>query len=407
MRLSFAHWCGFIVLTTSMAAYGQGLSTATNASPQGPAAPAAPAIQGAAPGPFADDSRSLFAPVENGFELSGRLSSIEGDPARWQRYEDLRDGVLFTGARVHRETADWTASAGADNVGWRDQRFFGSYARTGRLEVSGLWDQIPQFYSIDTRTPFAGQGDGVLILDDNAQRAASHNAYLSISPQFELRERRDIGAFRVSATPSARLDFTGRFTTTKHSGELPWGADFGFSNDNEVALPYRSRTNDVELGGAWTNQRALLRAAYSGSWFENQDDTLTWDNPLVLADSATAPGRGRTALWPSNSLQTVSTGGYARFARRTQLTGSVAFGWWNNDEPLLPFTVNAALPQLPLPRATTGPPPTRCPPTSRWSRARTVSGGSARASAATITTTTRPKPRSLSSSTTTRPWPPA
>jgi hypothetical protein len=48
----------------------------------------------------------------------------------------------------------------------------------------------------------------------------------------------------------------------------------------------------------------------------------------------------------------VSTAGYAKFAHRTQLTGSLAVGWWNNDEALLPFTVNSALPQLPLPRST-------------------------------------------------------
>ena len=66
-----------------------------------------------------------------------------------------------------------------------------------------------------------------------------------------------------------------------------------------------------------------------------------------------APGRGRMALWPSNSAQTVSAAGYTKFARRTQLTGFVSFGFWSNDEPLQPFTINATLPQLTLPRATT------------------------------------------------------
>src|SRR6185436_16605343 len=85
----------------------------------------------------------------------------------------------------------------------------------------------------------------------------------------------------------------------------------------------------------------------------NIDDTLTWDNPLVLTDTSSASGHGRTALWPSNSLQTLTTSGYAKFARRTQVTGSLSFGWWNNDEALLPFTINSALPQLALPRTTT------------------------------------------------------
>ncbi len=287
------------------------------------------------------------------FQISGRVSSVSGDPARWQRYQDLRDGLLFTQGRVLRETADWTGSFSADNVGWRDQRYSGNYERIGFLKINGLWDEIPQFYSVDTNTAFTEADDGVLLLDDNAQRAASHNAYLSISPQFDLRERRAVGTFRVSATPTTQLDVSGGFTTTKHSGELPWGASFGFSNDNEVALPYRSRTNDVDMGLEWTNDKAMFRAGYNGSWFNNQADTLTWDNPLVLTDRADASGHGRMALWPSNSLQTLSAAGYAKFARRTQLTGSLAFGWANNDEPLQPFTINSALPQFALPRATT------------------------------------------------------
>ena len=102
----------------------------------------------------------------------------------------------------------------------------------------------------------------------------------------------DLAAIRPARAPRHRhvsrqrhtddsLDVTGGFTTTKHSGELPWGASFGFSNDNEVALPYRSRTNDMDVGLEWTNNRAMFRAAYNGSWFDNQADTLTWDNPLV------------------------------------------------------------------------------------------------------------------------------
>jgi MtrB/PioB family decaheme-associated outer membrane protein len=363
MRLHLrAYFCGVLILAAPVASRAQTLAATGSAVAQSqpPAAPApaqqaAPAGQQAAPmtGPLAEDSRSLFEPRENMFQLSGRLSSISGDEARWQRYEDLRDGLLFTEGRLFRETPDWSLSAGADNVGYRDQRYTGTYERIGRFSLSGMWDEIPQFYSIDTRTPFTSAGDAVLVLDDNAQRAANHNAYLSISPQFDLRERRDIGTFNVAATPTTAIDVTGRFTTTKHSGELPWGADYGFSNDNEVALPYNSRTNDLDIGAAWTNTRAMLRAAYTGSWFNNLDDTLVWDNPLVLTDAVEAPGRGRMALWPSNSMQTLSGAGYAKLARRTQLTGSLAFGWWSNDEPLLPFTINSALPQLPLPRTTT------------------------------------------------------
>jgi MtrB/PioB family decaheme-associated outer membrane protein len=311
------------------------------------------------PGQEPDSSRSLFETTSRQLEVGGRFSDVSGDPARFQRYQDIRDGALFTNVRYARQDPGelWLFRATADNVGWRDQRYSAGYERTGRFVVNGLWDQIPQFYSIDTRTPYTPP-PSPLLLDDTTQRQiqngqATLSAYVPLATQFDFVERRDVGNFNLLATPTPQLDVKASFTTTRHSGELPWGASFGFSNDVEVALPYDSRTNDVTLGTEWMNSRNMVRVAYNGSWFDNLDDTLVWDSPLRLDDSTSAPGRGRMALWPSNSAQTVSAGGYSKFARRTQVTGFISYGFSNNDEPLQPFTINAALPQLVLPRGST------------------------------------------------------
>ena len=189
---------------------------------------------------------------------------------------------------------------------------------------------------------------------DPERRQANLNAYVPLAPAFELRERRDIGRVDLVATPKPNLDVTANFTTQKHSGELPWGASFGFSNDVEVALPYDSRANDFTIGTEWTNTRNMLRVAYTGSWFDNLAPTLTWDSPLRLDDNADAgPGRGRMSLWPSNSAQTISFAGYTKLAHKTQVTGSFSYGLWSNDEALEPFTINTTLPQFALPRANT------------------------------------------------------
>ena len=303
-------------------------------------------------------TRSLFDSVWNQVQFGGRLSDIDGDPARWQRYQDLRDGVLVTDFKFAREAADgrWLFKTTADNVGYRDQRYWGTYEQVGRFSVTGLWDEIPQFYSVDTRTPYTTTVSP-LLLDDATQSSiqngqATLSAYDAIATQFDLRERRDIGHVRAVMMATPQLDITGSFTTTKHSGELPWGASFGFSNDVEVALPYDSRTNDLNIGTEWTNGRNMFRVGYTGSWFDNLDDTLVWDSPLDLVDGVENPGRGRMSLWPSNSAQTVTAGGYTKFARRTQLTGFLSYGLWSNDETLQPFTINSALPVLALPRST-------------------------------------------------------
>jgi MtrB/PioB family decaheme-associated outer membrane protein len=325
-----------------------------------PTAAHAQAAAGAQSQPAADDtSRSLFDVAPNQFSFSGRLANVDGDPARWQRYQDLRNGVLFTDARFTREDPNgfWSFRGSADNVGWRDQKYSAHYERAGKLVITGLWDQIPQFYSVDTKTPYTSFVSP-LPLPDATQRAiqtgqATLSAYVPIAPQFDLKERRDIGNLNVLASLTPHLDVKAAFTTTKHSGELPWGASFGFNNDVEVALPYNSRTNDLTLGSEWTNNLTMFRVAYNGSWFDNIDDTLVWDSPIRLDDISTAPGRGRMALWPSNSANTVSASGYRKFAHKTQLTGFISYGLWSNNEPLQPFTINSAIAPIALPRANT------------------------------------------------------
>ena len=322
-----------------------------------PAQPAQKPVQAAAP---VEEARGLFEETWRQFFVGGRFSSIDGDPARFQRYGDFRDGLLFTKARWANDdpAGKWSYKFTADNTGYRDQRYFGEYERVGRFRISGLWDEIPQFYSVDTMTPFTTT-ESPLLLDDATQLAiqqgnpAKLNLYVPQAGQFDLTERRDVGHVNFRGTPSRNIDVTAAFTTTRHVGELPWGASFGFSNDVEVALPYNSRTNDMNLGAEWTNGRQMLRVGYTGSWFENLDDTLIWDSPLTLNDTTLVPGRGRMALWPTNSANTVSFTGYSKLAHRTQVNGFVSFGTWTNDEPLQPFTINPTLTQFVLPRATT------------------------------------------------------
>ena len=316
--------------------------------------------QAPAPGadPAVEDTGSLFAPRWNEVEIGGRWTSIDGDEARFQRYQDMRSGLLVDNLRVEHGTDIWSVQFGADNIGYRDQRFVGTVERPGLITVSGMWDQVPQFYSTDTRTPYSPIGGTPIGLDDATQlaiqqRQATSSAYIPQAAQFDMRERRDIGAVTASVTPTRGLDVKTSFTTTKHSGELPWGAGFGFGSDVEVALPFDSRTNDLTVGAEWTSDRAMVRLAYDGSWFDNLEDTLVWDSPLRLDAIPGGASQGRMALWPSNTSHTVSAAGYAKFARRTQVTGFFSVGQRSNDEPLLPFTINPAAPQFALPRANT------------------------------------------------------
>jgi MtrB/PioB family decaheme-associated outer membrane protein len=350
-RLSFI---SLILLVGAAAAPQRALAQAGTPPPaQTPAQPAASPAD-------ADETRSLFALTDRELFIGGRATSIDGDPARFQRYQDVRNGLLFSGFRYAfaQPDGDYDFHARANNVGYRDQEYFATYNRTGKLSITGAYQQIPQFYSVDTTTPFT-RGTSTLLLDDATQLALQNSsspsltAYVPLAQQFDLRERRDVGRVDVVATPTPKLDVTANFTTQKHGGELPFGASFGFSNDVEVPLPYQSRANDFTIGTEWNNTKNMLRVAYSGSWFDNQAPTLVWDSPLDLNDAASTPGKGRMSLWPSNSAQTISFGGYTKLARKTQVTGFFSYGLWSNNEPLEPFTINSALAPIALPRTNT------------------------------------------------------
>src|SRR5262245_56051709 len=77
------------------------VTAAMQAATQKPAPTPAPAPEPAqsTPAPAEESSRSLFEPTWHQFMFGGRITSVDGDPARFQRYQDKRDGVYFSDAK--------------------------------------------------------------------------------------------------------------------------------------------------------------------------------------------------------------------------------------------------------------------------------------------------------------------
>src|SRR5690349_17413252 len=65
------------------------------------------------------------------FGVRGTSYGSDSDPARYQRYRDLRDGGTVDRFRLVKDTDAYKFSLQADHVGYRDQRFFGSYTNYG------------------------------------------------------------------------------------------------------------------------------------------------------------------------------------------------------------------------------------------------------------------------------------
>ena len=296
-------------------------------------------------------------PPEGEAEFGGRVNAIAGDAARLQKYRDIRDGPTLDRVRYERSRERWEFQAALDHAGYRDQRYSAGFNQYGQLKATFLWDQVPLFYSTDTRTPYTSPSPGVFRLNDSFQAAvqgatATTSVFGADLRQFDLRSWRHTADARLDYQATRALDLRVSFTSTGRTGAQPWGAAFGQSNAVELAVPIERRTNDLNATAEWSNGRALARLAYDGSWFDNHIETLVFDNPLRASDAAGLPSQGQMALWPDSTAHTVSAAGSVGLPGRTRAFSYVSVGSWLQDAALLPFTINTAIAPMALSRPT-------------------------------------------------------
>ena len=121
------------------------------------------------------------------------------------------------------------------------------------------------------------------------------------------------------------------------------------------------RSNDVTAGFEWANHQGMVRVGYDGSFFSNNIQSLTWDNPVRFTDfnngllpalgpydpsgysNGNGPARGQMALSPSNMLNAVGVTGLYKLPSHTVINGTVRFTDMSQNEALLPWSTNSSI----------------------------------------------------------------
>jgi hypothetical protein len=320
--------------------------------------------------------------VQGLLDFGYRGSSWDGEQARWERYRDLRSGVVGGGNFIS-EKANSVLRFDAANVGYRDQTYTADYNQYGKVKVSAMWNSIPLNYSYNALTPWKDQGNNVWTLDAAARMAvqnktpgvlgigttgANYNQasiFRAPSSVFSLQSRRDILGFGMKYHVTNALQLNVDMSSTHRGGTQPFGGSFAFSNGNEQPVSLDDRTNDVTAGLEWVNAgTSMLRAEWVGSWFKNQFQSLTWDNPLRATDftngkvptsttngpwdnsgysNGNGPATGRMALSPSNNMNTFRLVGLRKLPGHSSINGHLSFTAMNQNEDLIPWTTNSVI----------------------------------------------------------------
>ncbi len=334
-------------------------------------------------------------PSQGLFDVGVRFGEVDGDEARFERYRDLRPGAS-TLLEWTKNTEQYRFNFGASNIGYRDQRYSADYDN-GKLKVSGVYDSIPLNYLYDAPLVWQGDDRGTLTLDPqtrqriqgptnaaadgsavgvpcapgsgpttcnattSAAARANRSVYNNLIVRDDMQVRRDIvgGKVKYVASPSFAIDIDA--STTARTGDMPWAASYAFNNVNELAIPIDQRNNELKAGTEWVNPKGMFRFDYWGSYFTNDVQTLTWDNPIRATDfnnglvppsgpydgsgysNGNGPALGQAALWPSNNLNSVGATGMYKFTSRTTINGNLNYTFMRQNEALLPWTLNSSI----------------------------------------------------------------
>ena len=309
------------------------------------------------------------APSLGLFDIGYRGSDNSGDYARYERYRDLRNGT-FSLFHIEKQTDAYMFDAAAHNIGYRDQRYLANYTG-GAAKVGFDWTSTPLNYTYLSSTPWVETAPGVFSLDAAARLAVQNKTvgivgvpssaaqlltpsiYRGLATGFDLQSRRDAANVVLAYDANREVGFNASFTSTRRTGYQPYGASFAFNNANELPLPLDNRTNDLSANIEWSNRKGMVRVGWDSSWFNNHLRELVWDNPLRATDTTpfdpsgysngNGPAQGRMSLAPSNSLNTVSGTALYKMPAHTTLNGTLSFTAMQQDDALIPWTINPAI----------------------------------------------------------------
>jgi MtrB/PioB family decaheme-associated outer membrane protein len=295
--------------------------------------------------------------------------------AKFQEYRDLSSGFDLTNLRIHGEEDGGNRHlfVRADKVGRDDARYGLDYGVSGRYAFSVDYNKIPHRFGNDGTILWNRTGPGTWEIADPVQAQLQGAVidqfpsgisagfltgliapHLAAAGGIDLGLQRDRTRIRLDLGKMGKLAWGAEVRHENREGLRPFGGNFGFNNATEIPETIDYSTTDAELTGEWNGKQGGLRFGYRYSMFENDISTLTWDNPWVAVDgtnpvaylgpnsSPFSGSRGFADLAPDNDASTFFASGRGRFG-----------GWWANgtasyalmqqDEPLLPYTLNTAI----------------------------------------------------------------
>jgi len=317
--------------------------------------------------------------VPNDF-LSGNASlSLLGtnivDSSKFQEYRDLSRGIWGPQFSVVGAKPFVDFSLYGQNIGQRDQRYFGEAAFPW-LSIKADFNQTPHNMGNHGQTMLSETAPGVYSLSPTLRKTIGSTAdarvpanttrtydfYTSLlGPTFATTNSTDItstrqrGNLEVDLGKNLPFDLAFTYMREHKSGfrGLGGGDILGaVSPVVEVPEPLDENVQDFGLRAAYNFKSGSVHASFNRNLYDNHAETLIIDNPFQAVDavyksSTTAPlGGPASTLFinpPDNQASTGRFGVQLKFKHQTRITGDVGIARLTQNAPFYPYTINSVV----------------------------------------------------------------
>ncbi len=289
--------------------------------------------------------------------------------SKFTEYRDVPRGTFvealnlgLTKGTSHFHLAAW-------NLQQANQRLLAGLGSYGKFRLDVGYIQTPHRFSFFGATPYVEKTRGVFTLNDVIRSAAEAlvpsgtgsnieaartlvSSFLTSAGPIDLGLRRKKGMLALAFTPGVAWSINASASHETRGGNRPLGAPLGFSNAIELPEPIHFKTTNLDTSLEYHKAWGTLRAGLAASFFDNDVQSLVWDNPYRMTDSTysqayiagNGTAHGRMTLWPSNDAVRFYVSGSFKPLTGTRVSAAVSYGIFNQNQKLLPFTINTAIP---------------------------------------------------------------
>ena len=279
--------------------------------------------------------------------------------AKYREYKDLRSGAYLNNFTVmlERPASAFHLDALGGGVPYNDQYYGWDVGRYNTWRLRGSLSEIPHFFTTTYRSLWAENLNDLTLqglrpggtTDANTTQASMLQA-ISSTADSDLELGRKKGRARFDLTLPAHWKAFASYAREHREDFRPFGAVFGGGGGGgnvEIPEPIDYNTQDVVAGLQFANSLTSLNVQTSASFFENDVDTLMFQNPLFITTNtiagvpATTFTQGQIDLYPSNDYFNLK----AEFARRfpkflkSRVTGVFSAGRSQQDDDLIPWAI--------------------------------------------------------------------